>query len=499
MMKKLFITTLTIGVIAFTACNESKLSLTNPNDLSAETYFKTEAQLTSAVNAIYANLQTRGYYARRYFFMNDLMSQECFGLGSLESTLRAYIDYTFDPANPGFQFFWESSYQGIAKANFVIANEDKFENISDEMKAKRLGEAHYMRAHYYFELVSRFGDVPLITEPATAPKGLPRVSKEEVYQLILSDLSDAISMLPEKDPSDAPSLGRANKGAAQALKGMVHLFRKEYAQAKVEFDAVINGPYSLVDDYYDNFKEETEHNAESIFEIQFNDAWGGAGSWGTAGTGVAEVTFRGMEYGFNAWRNVIPSQELLDEFEPDDPRYKYSFYSPGDTYGANDEFVIEAYVTIPDSLASWRKYQRYYKQEKENMQSGVNFRFMRLANVLLMQAEVLANLNELGGAIALMNQVRERPSVNMPFYGTPEMDARGYPVDTQEEVMKAIRHERMVELAGEQVRYRDIIRWGLGPQVVPNFVTGKHELWPIPQSEIDANPDISNADQNPGY
>lgn len=499
MMKRLFITLLTIGVIAFSGCNESKLALTNPNDLSAETYFKTEAQLTSAVNAIYANLQTRGYYARRYFFMNDLMSQECFGLGSLESTLRAYIDHSFDPANPGFQFFWESSYQGIAKANFVISNEENFENISDELKKKRLGEAHYLRAHYYFELVSRFGDVPMITEPATAPIGLPRVPKEVVYQLILSDLTQAINMLPEKDISNAASLGRATKGAAHALKGMVHLFRKEYNEAKTDFQAVIDGPYALVDNYFDNFMEETEHNTESIFEIQFNNAWGGAGSWGTAGTGVAEVTFRGMEYGFSAWRNVIPSQVLLDEFEDDDPRYGFTFYAPGDTYGANNEFTLEAFVTIPDDLPSWKKYQRYYKQEKEDMQSGINFRFMRLANVLLMQAEVLANLDDLSGAIALMNQVRARPSVNLPLYGTSEMDSRGYPVDTKENVIKAMQHEKMVELAGEQIRYRDIIRWGLGPVVIPNFTAGKNELWPIPQSEIDANSEMTNNDQNPGY
>lgn len=498
-MKNIIISILVIGLFALVSCDESKLALTNPNDLSAETYFKTEAQITSAVNAIYANLQTRGYYARRYFFMNDLMSQECYGLGSLESTLRAYIDHSFDPANPGFQFFWESSFQGIAKANFVLTNEENFENISDAVKDIRLGEAHYLRAHYYFELVSRFGGVPKITEPATSPEGLPRSTKEEIYQLILTDLTEAIRLLPPKDMSDAASLGRANKGAAQALKGMVHLFRKEYTEAKTEFQNVINGPYALVDDYWDNFKEETEHNSESIFEIQLNNTWGGAGSWGTSGTGVAEVTFRGMEYGFSAWRNVIPSQALLDEFESDDSRYGYSFYSPGDTYGLNDEFTIEAYVTIPDSLPSWRKYQRYYKQEKEDMQSGVNFRFMRLANVLLMQAEALANLDDLPGAIAMMNQVRSRPSTNLPLYGSAEMDSRGYPVTTKEEVLKAMQHEKMVELAGEQVRYRDIIRWGLGPQVIPNFTSGKNELWPIPQTEIDANSAMSNNDQNPGY
>ncbi|MDN5210946.1 RagB/SusD family nutrient uptake outer membrane protein [Fulvivirgaceae bacterium BMA12] len=497
-MKKIF-STILIGLFAIHACDKDNLSLSNPNELTPDTYFTSDAQLTASVNAIYTNLQSRGYYARRYFFTNDLMSQECFGLGSLAADLRQYIDHSFDPSNPGFQFFWENSFQGIAQANFVINNQENFENMTEAVVNKRLGEAHYLRAHYYFELVSRFGDVPLLVEIVTSPEGLPRTASEEIYQFILSDLTEAIRLLPEKDVADAANLGRATRGTAQALKGMVHLFREEYTEASTEFQNVINGPYSLVDDFNDNFEEESEHNDESIFEIQFNSAWGGSGAWSINGTGVAEVTFRGQEYGFSAWRNVIPSQELLEEFESDDPRLGYTFYAPGDTYGSNNEFTVEAFVTIPDDLPSWRKYQRYYKQENEDTNSGVNFRFMRLANVILMQAEALAMSNNLPGAVDLLNQIRSRPSVNMPLYGTAEMDSRGYPVSTQEQVINAIRHEKMVELAGEQVRYRDIIRWGMGPDVIPNFQTGKHELWPIPQTEIDANPEMTNNDQNPGY
>ena len=96
------------------------------------------------------------------------------------------------------------------------------------------------------------------------------------------------------------------------MKGMVHLFREEYNEARPLFQAIIdNTQYKLVDNFTDNFTEEAEHNSESIFEIQFSDAWGGGGSWGTNGTGTAEVTFRGQEYGFAAWRNVIPSPEIL--------------------------------------------------------------------------------------------------------------------------------------------------------------------------------------------
>jgi hypothetical protein len=278
------------------------------------------------------------------------------------------------------------------------------------------------------------------------------------------------------------------------MKGKVHLFRGEYSQAADEFRQVMNsGEYRLVDNYFDNFKEETEHNVESIFEIQFNSAFGGGGAWSPDGNGAAEVTFRGQEYGFSAWRNVIPSQELVNEFEAGDPRFDDTFYVPGDTYGANNEFVLEAFSTTPDDLPNWKKYQRYYKQQREDTNSGVNFRYMRYADVLLMMAECQNELGNQQEAISLMNQVRARPSVNMPPYPTAQ-----YPCGNQQQVLDAIMHERAVELAGEQIRFEDLKRWGVASQMIPTFQS-RNNFLPIPASEIDANEAITNADQNPGY
>ncbi len=163
----------------------------------------------------------------------------------------------------------------------------------------------------------------------------------------------------------------------------------------------------------------------------------------------------------------------------------------------------------------WRKYQNYYKQPSEtDNASGINMKVIRYADVLLMMAECQANLNNLPAAVDLMNQVRKRPDVDMPIYGTAAMDAP-YPVTNLAEFMVALEHERKVELCGEQVRFSDLVRWGrleafLTSDKLLNsipkadktalvFSSPKNLLWPIPQKEIDVNPKIEQADQNPGY
>ena len=293
--------------------------------------------------------------------------------------------------------------------------------------------------------------------------------------------------------------GRATKGAANALLGRVHLFRGDYNAARTALLRVnVNDQYRLVDNFYDNFMDETQDNEESVFDVMFSNKYGGADSWGTTGSGIAEVTFRGQEYGIT-WFNVYPSDMTLDEFEAGDPRYADSFWSNGDILDPNGEAVP---ADIPlGRRAAWKKYSQYYKQLNSDTQSGINFRVIRYADVLLMLAECENEVGTAADAIAYLNEVRNRPSVSMPNYGTPAMDAAGYPVTSKEEIFNAIVHERQVELCGEQVRMNDLIRWGLDADVLAPFGYNnqKHNLFPIPQNEIDANEMLTQADQNPGY
>ncbi|MFN8257079.1 MAG: RagB/SusD family nutrient uptake outer membrane protein [Bacteroidales bacterium] len=511
---------LTSALIIGISCNSDKLALTNPNELSPDTYFKTASQVQSAVNAAYGNLQTIGLYNRTIWFAYDNQSHENCGNPQLEADKRQHLNFTFDASHDALRAFWESCYTGINKANFVINNKDKIAEIAEGQlsqinKDKFDGEAKFMRALFYFMLVTRWGDVPLVLETPADGEGLPRTPKAEVWAQIESDLTDAANQCLDKDVEEA---GRATSGAAWALLGKALLYQEKYDEALTAFNNVTG--YSLVPNYLDNFLEETEHNSEQIFAVEFNIAAGNSARWNSDRTdvGLNESTFRGQEYGCMDWYNVFPSLDLRNEFEPGDPRYGFSFYSTGDTYiGGTVNLTPLAQSdgsTYP--RIGWRKYSNYYKKVAENMESGINMNIIRYADVLLMMAECEANRagGNLATAIGYMNQVRSRASVSMPLYGSAAMNTT-YPVTNLAEFMVALEHERKVELCGEQVRLPDLVRWGrLAPfiqHLVDNdllplqeqnelrFDAAKHTLWPIPQKEIDANINISQADQNPGY
>lgn len=495
-MKKIkYIVVVLLGIFAINSCNDSDLELTNPNQLSPETYFKNEVQVQSAVNAAYANLQTRGLYARHIFFALDNMSQENKGNPQLEGNKVPFLNFSFDASSDIIQYYWEACYLGIAKANFVLDNADKINALpnsvlSQERKNKFLGEAHFLRAYYYFLLVPRFGALPIYTSSTTVV-GAARSPKEEVYKLIEADFDFASKNLLSKSTEQK---GRATKEAAYAYLGKALLYQKKYDEALAAFKNVTG--FTLEDNFYNNFMDETEHGPESIFEIEYDENLGVADKWGsdTTGEGVAESTLRGQEYGNLGWYNVYPSDDILDEYEPGDKRFGDTFYVPGSKYnnGANTMTTANFSSSAGLRRAGWKKYQNYYKRTDENLDSSINFKVMRYADVLLMMAE--CESMRAGGvqatAIGYINQVRDRADV--PLLATTL---------TKDQVFTALVHERKVELAGEQVRFDDIIRWGIANTELAGtgFTAGKSELWPIPNRETTSNPNIKPSDNNPGY
>lgn len=523
-------------------CNADKLELVNPNELTTDTYFKSEGQVQQAVNAVYAILQTPGLYQRTIFFAMDNMAYEQVMNPSAEADKIQYSNFTFDANHGSIRDYWKNCYAGINRANFVINHEEAINKIPEAfmtkvMKNKYIGEAQFLRALFYFLLVTRFGDVPLYLEIPEDGEGLARTPKAEIWAQIETDL---ISAAEKCLPKITEVKGRATSGAAWALLGKAHLFQAnesndqaDYTAAKNAFSHIINDPenYSLEDRYLNNFEEETEHGPESIFEVEFNPALGVDNLWTSDnGSGLNECTLRGMEYGFANWYNVTPIGDLVKEFETladngvkADPRLGYCIYQTGDLYnnGADTVMIINDTIRFwEDGVLKtevwyrygWRKYQNYYKQKYESYYSGINTKVIRLADVLLMMAEVENELGNIPDAIDYLNQVRNRADVMMPNYGTPAMEAI-YPVSNKEQLRIVIEHERKIELCSEQVRFNDLVRWRrleafiqeVLPEVVKfrrdavNFDASKNYLWPIPQAEIDLNPAITQEDQNYGY
>ncbi|MRX65867.1 RagB/SusD family nutrient uptake outer membrane protein [Maribacter luteus] len=496
MSKYKLLVVLLMGVFLVDSCSENDLELSNPNQLSPDTFFSNESQVQSAVNAAYANLQPFGLYGRLMFYMMDNMSHENAGNSQQEGDKVTFADFTFDSSNNQIFDYWDGCYRGINKANFVIANSDRINEISEGAlstvrKQKFIGEARFLRAYYYWLLVNRFGGVPIRTGGADdLAEGSPRSTKAEVINLIIEDLTYASENLLSKSNEDN---GRATKGAAQAFLGKVLLYEEEYALALDAFQAMSG--YDLETDYYDNFKEETEHGIESIFEVEYDIALGTDAKWDSSvsGSGPNHATFRGQDYGVLNWFNVYPSDDLVAEFEPGDNRFQGSFYVPGDTYNnGQNTFVASDFAENGGNVRSvaWKKYQNYYKQTDEASESGINVKIIRYSDVLLMMAECENEVGTQANAIGYINRVRARAGLaNLPL------------TLSKAQVFDAIVHERKVELNGEQVRFDDMIRWGIVASELAdtNFQSGKHELWPIPDREISSNANLSAADQNPGY
>lgn len=490
MKLKKILFTIFIILIAVISCKEEELDLQDPNVIVPDTFFQNSGELQSAVNASYSFLQSQGMYGRIAFFLFDNLSQENLGTDALQGGLKAFMDYTFDPSTGELFTYWQAAYRGISSANFVIESAEKGllnENIPQTEVNQRLGEAHFLRALYYFNLTNFWGGVPLPKETNPGGTGIPKATQAEVYALIMQDLDFAVANLAEK--ANTPN-GRATRGAALALKGKAHLFLGQWLEAKNAFELISGYTIEGVDPR-DNGNEAGEFNPESIFEVNYDKQIGGD-QWDATGNGVRETTFRGIEYAPTNFANIIVRPSFFAEFEDDDPRISAYFYRNGDTYNNGQNTFTGLANTV------WRKYQNLDVQPQDGFDySGINFRVIRYADVLLMMAEAENELNNPAAAIDLLNQVRDR--VNMPNYGTAEMNGRGFPVGSKDQIFNAIVHERAVELAGEQIRYFDLKRWGLLNEVIIGFQPGKHEFLPIPQAEIDANGELTNEDQNPGH
>jgi hypothetical protein len=500
MMRKIkYIVIVLSGIFIINSCDDKNLELTNPNALSPETFFKTRSQVEASVNAAYANLQTNGLYGRHTFFALDNMSGENVGNSGLEGNKSPFINFSFDAGSDIIQFYWEACFLGIAKANFVLDNEETIQALpnnilTQELKNKYLGEAHFLRAYYYFLLVTRFGDLPIYTTQTIV--GGARSPKEEVYKLITDDFDFASKNLLASDVA-----GRPNKAAGFAYLGKALLYQKKYDEALAALNSVTGK--SLEADFFDNFKEDKEHGVESIFEIEFDGELGSGDRWNSSnnsgGEGANEATLRSQEYGNPAgggWFNVAPSDAILAAFEPGDKRAEATFYKPGSKYNDGDNTMVADNFKsgFGTSLrpASWKKYSNLYRSDVETMDSGINFKVMRYADVLLMKAEC-ENQRPDGvqsTAIGYINQVRDRADVPLLALTL-----------NKQQVFDAIVHERMVEFASEQLRFDDLIRWGMAGTVLEDagFQVGKNELWPIPNRETSSNPNITPSDNNPGF
>jgi starch-binding outer membrane protein, SusD/RagB family len=506
-----------------TGCKKDFLDKQNPNQILVETFYKTDADAVRAVNAAYAPLQQLGLYQRLYHMATDLPSDETAGTGSLNPGWYALKNFTTNSNLDLTTELWRSCYQGITRANLVLENCGTID-MDVTKRSRILAEAKFLRALYHFHLVMNYGDVPLMLkvpklDDPDAIKFPVRTPKLTVYTQIIQDLNDAAADLPLV--YGAVDIGRATQGAAKGYLGKVYLYLASddpankithYTEARDKLAEVMaSSTYSLVPVYRDNHTSTNENNPESLFEVQFGAGYGTA--W-AIDNGGGEGHLRAVEFGVagHAFHNVIPSQKIVQEFAPNDSiRILGSMFGPGNTYDGlpySKKGPTLATSGIFENAAGYNpstnSYSAYYagyairKYEKdagtfENTDQGsdVNIRILRYADILLMHAEAQNELNNIALAEPDINLIRDR--VNM---------AHVPPGLTQAAMRDTIIHERMVELAFEEVRYHDLKRWyksGASTVIttaLPGIPLPKYLYLPIPQTEMDVN---KNLVQNPGW
>lgn len=499
-------TILALFTIGFTGCEDELNKLPLLGELESN-FYQNEDDAIAAITAAYDPLQynfTNSVYHFRWFF-GDFSSDDAIKGGSGvtdQPQLEALSVFQGTANNIHTNADWTAKYIGIYRANLVIENVGGMTDdmIDPDFKAQLVSEAYFLRAHYYFELVTTYGGVPLVDKLLLPSEyNTPRSSAEEIWGLIESDLTEAAAFLPNKSEYNSTQVGRATKGAALALLAKTHLYQGEWQEAQNNAELVVNsGEYSLDEDYRDIFVKSGENGPGSIFEIQRSPL--GGGYWGSvngANEGNLAVVYQLPRGQFGGWGFNLPTQDFVDEFEEGDPRLKSSVFMEGDTLG--DRGVFTKAATGFDHDYYSKKYFVSRSEHEEinigdpNMNGEPNDRLIRYADLLLMHAEAAYYNGQELAALTSLNMVRERARRNAEPGVLPDVSASG------QALLDAILHERRVELGLEGHRFFDLVRQGRAGEVLGSlgFQSGKHEVFPIPQQQIDLSNGVLT--QNPGY
>lgn len=478
------------------SCSDEFLDKPAQGQLNQQNFPTTPEDALAATNAVYQTLRTSTYH-RGFYPIDDVMSDDAAkgsNPGDAASTLGPFNSFQHTVTSEFVANWWRTLFQGVRRSNVVIERVPRIE-MEEALKTRYIAEARFLRALFYFDLARGYGGAPIIT---TSIPGVDQVraSQEEVYRFINSDLRFAIDHLPQKTEQSPSDIGRATKGAAQALLGRAYLYQKNYDSAAFYSLEVINSQvYDLEPDFDNANSESHEHGIESVFEIGGIGAQGGINAGNneyTTGIGVRGVPNRG--FGFSR-----PTLDLINSFEPGDPRMESTVIFLGETL---DGILIQGDATTPDETrdANGNVIERETYSQKVWVpgttvaeSNGHNRRLIRFAEVLLNAAEALNKLGRGPEALSHLNRVRERAR---------EGDAAILPdITTTDEfaLEDSILEERRHELAMEGFRFWDVVRLGKGPQIFGplGFQENKHELLPIPQSERDITK--NQLTQNPGW
>ncbi len=455
-------------------------------------YWKTEADLRDAITGVYGPWATRALGMDDLFFDNQSDDQWRAGDHAEDEEIETYNTV---PSNTKIKDTYQYKYEVISRANGVIINGPKVKaagEISDESYKSIMGQAHFLRAYAYYRLFLIHGQVPIIKEENVLNNqyNIPKCESPKVLaKFILEDLNVAVGLLPMHNVS-----GSVSKGAAWAVMTSVYMhLAKEYGDSENLNQAIVSGKnvidnYALAPDYLSLFRTGNENIEENLFLMMNDMLWinqelvskhRGPRPWGM--------------YGFNE-----PHTDLVKEFETGDKRKKTTIVSDGETVNQAGVLVVHT-PGLSNTGHSYFKYMDWVTPETFN--HGLNIPFLRAAETYLLVAEAKIRLKGAGAGDAEINAIRKRAGL----------------AALNKADIKALIHETRVELAGENIRYQNLLRWDKAgiydlhtflvqpEKMIPadlgrmKWVRPKNYYQPLPQIEIDnsdgvllQNPDWAN-------
>lgn len=486
----------TLFILSLSSCHNF-LDENLQGTFSSATFYKSESDALVAITGVY-NATAFVNTMNQLWVFGDVASDDAVkgGLAGDQSDIQYIDQFNYVRTNTVLANVWQYYYDGISRANYVLYYVPAI-GMDATLKSRILGEAKFLRAYFYFNLVNIYGEIPMKLSPPLSASviNLPKSPVASIYAQIEADLTDASKSL--SNSYSGTDVGRATKGAAFGLLAKARLYNQDWNGALVAINSLeASTSYSLVSVYKNNFLDSTQNNVESIFEIQhLSQQSPSLGSF--LNQYFSPATYNG--YYFNA-----PVQNFINEFEVApggtvDPRLDYTVGRAGNKWVNGEPF--------DPTWSSTGYLNRKHSQSKYDDpiigNSGLNYVYMRYADILLMKAEAMNELNQGAQAIVPLNLVRKRAresylhDTSLPGYGVVPANLLPDVIYTDQASLRtAIQHERRVELGFEFHRYFDLMRYGqqvaeaaLGSN---GFTYAKNRYFQIPQSELDTNPAITN-------
>jgi len=467
--------------LILSSCTNDFIDLIPVSSVTVDIIYKTDKDFSDALTATYNPIRTQ---YRDFWMFGDVRADDSWEEYPKNNDMSYSDLFTLHSGHGLVNNAWQRYYQAIFRTNIILGKIEDLDETVIPNKKRYIGEARFLRAFCYFDLVRIFGDVPAVTKDISVQDAYqtPRSSIGNIYnEIIIPDLIAAeTSLLARYTGND---VGRPTIGAAKAILGRVYLTIGDFQKAESKLMEVTSLGYDLVDEYNDLFDYSNKRHSEYIFNIEFQNGVNGGSPFSNSFLpnfpemcSFFGVTGQGLE-------NNSPSREFITLFEENDKRKEICIGIPGGYYNDAGEFR-------PLPVFTCQTYtKKYIARTQANEDSPADWKVIRYADVLLMLAEAMNENGKTAQAIPYLNQIRKRAGIS-------ELSV----AMSQAETRDAIVHERRLELCFEGHRWFDLVRWGKAYEVMRPLGMQSHmTVFPIPLTQVQLIDDPAILPQNPGY